>query len=246
MSPLPLGTPADQTDRHRGHRNRLLALLLLLLLAPTGFVVAWTQYHAAEKARSGIPPPSTTEPQTSTTKPSVPVSSVSITDDQTEDFDATPLFDHENVAPGASGSACIEVRYTGTVRGGAHLAFSVDDTSAFSGLDQYLALTVTAGTGVTYGAAPEGTCAGFAPGTGSHATVLSGSPLDTPSTTNPCFTSASSCRIWDYGTANTGTSTWQTGNVTDYEIHWAVSPNTPVDHLPAASTDFTWTSIQAE
>ena len=247
MSPAPVvGTPADQTPAYRRGWKRLLALLTLILLIPTGLVVGVTQYDAAQNHLSNIPAlptptpdrtPNTTS-KTSTTHAPVRVSSVSLTNDQTQFFDATPLFDEKNLDPGASGVSCIEVRYTGKTPNGAHLTFSVDDTSGFAGLDQYLSFTIVAGSGIAYGANPQGTCSGFTAGTGSHVLVLYNTLLDTPSTSNSCFTSSSSCRIWDYGAAKSGTSIWQTNNVTDYEIHWAVSPNTP-------TSGFSWTATQA-
>jgi hypothetical protein len=263
----------EQPTVSRGSHKRLLALLILLLLIPTGLVAAITQYRTAKQnpeinttpstiispapSPGEVTPssepvmntvPSTTvagEAQTPFTPAPLPVSTVSLTDDQTEYFDAASLFHEQDLPPGSSGAACIEVRYTGNASNGVRVGFSIDDTSALPGLDHYLSFTVIAGVGVAYGATPKGTCNGFTPGTDGHQVVVSDASLDTSATADACFTAASSCPLFDYASGGTGSSVWRNGDVTDYEIRWTVSRATPPTPLAEASSDFSWTASEA-
>lgn len=114
---------------------------------------SYTTTYKAGKARrsyptqvsdcSPIPPPPPPPPP--------PTGTVDITDN---DAGAAALV-QSNVAPGASDTGCIVVSYQGTLPASVRLY----GTTTGTGLDQYLALTVTRGTG----SGPFDSCTGFIP-----------------------------------------------------------------------------------
>lgn len=90
------------------------------------------------------------------------VGSVNLGDDDA----GSALLSLTNLKPGASGSRCIAVTSTGSLPSAVKLYAS--DVATTRGLSSYLALTVTQGTGATFG-----TCTGFTAST-TGSTVYSG------------------------------------------------------------------------
>lgn len=147
--------------------------------------------------------------------------SVNLTDDDSN----SALFNANALKPGSTGSKCIVVTSTGNLPSTVKLYGTTPATTkAFS---SYVNLTITQGTGSSFGAATS--CTGF-----------------TPATTNPNVYSGTLANFGStYTNFSNGADNWVTTGAASeartYQFTYTVDPNTPnTSQAGTASIGFTW------
>ena len=123
-----------------------------------------------------------------------------------------------NAKPGDSSTSCITVNFTGSLPSNVHLY----GTTTGTGLDQYLTLTVTRGSG----AAAFNNCTGFTPDVGGGV-IYNG--------TLQAFPAAYNAGVVD------PTAAWSNGDSHQYKLQVTVQDNNAAQGLNAATT-FDWES----
>ncbi|MBT0771506.1 hypothetical protein KIH74_21390 [Kineosporia sp. J2-2] len=152
--------------------------------------------------------------QTPVTPGSFSAGSVELTDDDT----GAAMFTAGSLRPGSTGSRCIAVSYSGSLAAQVRLFVAPGDLTG-TGLDRYLTLTVTEGTG-----GGSGSCAGFA----------AAGPADFTGTLRDL---AATATTWDSGIG--GFAPAGAGETRVYRIVYTLTAGAAAEGL-AAQVRFTW------
>lgn len=144
---------------------------------------------------------------------------------------STPMLSFSNATPGGSDTSCIEVTYTGTLPANVRMY----GTTGGSGLDTYLNLTVTRGSG----AAGFDDCSGFTPdatdydgaGPNGNGVVYSGTLQDFPDG-------------YDDGVVDP-TAGWGNGESHQYQLVVTLASSAPEAQGKSATQTFAWEAQNA-
>jgi hypothetical protein len=196
------------TGRARS-RASLAAVLLGLVLSA---LLIWQTSYSAYSAT------------TSNATDSWSTGDLALTDDDGGDgvVSGTAMFSATNLRPGSSGTHCITVSSTGSLP--ALVRLYGTDPFTVNGLSSYVDLTITQGTGGSFGS-----CAGFSAFAGAAGDVYRGTVAGLPAG-------------YDAGLSDWSTNgTTGTPETRSYQFAYTIDPNAPTSTMNgAASIGLTW------